>query len=149
MSERQSNPESNPEKQRRLTDNCDNCNQDYELTPENTELYYYITQDDCTHLLCTCPNCNYKTRIFIGDETFGQAVENGIEPIVKKNAPQGIYEKWLELNGVQLPPTYELTNRHEATVRKFGDALLAIPDELFWDNIEAETDRPHPQKWID
>lgn len=146
----QSSPENSPERKRRLTDNCDTCKKDYELTPNNSFLFHYAGQDECDNMLCKCPHCKAQIRIFIGEDTFMAAIDNGIEPICDdRNAPEDIYSRWCRLMGIELPKTYELTDRHEATIRKFGENLLAIPDEVFWDNIEAETDRPFPQKWID
>lgn len=143
--------ENNPEKNHPpLRDNCDRCKEDYDLTPDNTELYHYSSQDELDNIVCACPNCSYRTVIFIGKQTFEIAVARGITPNCDdKNAPEEVYEMWRELKGFELPKTYELTNRHEALVHKFGEALMAMPDEIFWDNIEAETDRPYNEKWID
>lgn len=152
MSEQAPIPQNNPEKKKnqRITDNCDTCKKDYELTPNNTFLFHYAGQDELDNMFCTCPHCKSKIRIFIGEDTFRQAIDNGIEPICdEKYAPEDIYERWARLQGIEFPKTYELTDRHEATVRKFGESLLAIPDAVFWDNIEAETNHPYNQKWID
>lgn len=148
MSELQSNH--NPEKERKpLIDNCDGCDQDYELTAGNTILNHYSTQDECDHLICNCPNCGYVTMMFIGEKTFQQAVDNGIHVQVEKNAPRNVYDGWAELHEINAPKTYELTNRHEAIIRKFGDTIMNMPPEIFWDNIEAPTEKPYPLRWID
>lgn len=150
MSEIQSTPNSNPEKQRRITDNCDTCKKDYELTPNNTFLFHYAGQEELDNMFCTCPHCKSKIRIFIGDDTFRQAVDNGIEPICDdKYAPEDLYKKWCALNGIELPKTYELTDRHNKLIGHFGLTMANMPDDLLYDELTSDHGRPHPTRWID
>lgn len=147
----QSNPENSPEKKQKevpLTDDCSKCNKRYALTKENTYMFHYTNDEGKDNLYCVCPNCDHRTRIFIREETFEAAVNNGIGLGVEKYAPEGVYNDWSQLQGIVPPETYELTNRHEAIIRKFGETILAIPDDMFWDNIEDDTQKPYPQKWI-
>lgn len=148
MSERLENDNTPEKKQVPLTDDCDGCEKRYALTDRNAYLFHYSDQDELDHLYCVCPNCNYRCRMFINEATFQTAVDNGIGLSVEKYAPDHIHAMWLELNGYTPPATYELTDRHEALIHRFGEAIVAMPPELFWDNIEAETDKPYPLRWI-
>lgn len=148
MEQQHGNPE---KKQPPLWDNCDNCSTDYELTPKNTAARLYPKQEECSYLFCVCPNCNFRTRIFCGPETLEQAATLGIEIHADEMyAEPDIYHSWLDLNGIELPKTYELTNRHEAIVRRFGEIILSAPNEHLYDLItDTGYNKPHPQKWID
>ncbi len=152
MSEQAPSGGNTPEKKRKevpLTDDCSRCEKIYPLTADNAYLFHYSNEKESKdNLYCVCPHCDYRTRIFIGEETFKTAVDNGIGLGVEKYAPEGAYDDWYELRGFVKPDTYELTDRHEAIIRKFGETILAIPDDLFWDTIEDDTQKPYPQKWI-
>lgn len=144
--------EMNHEKEKKippLYDDCSGCKERYQITANNSAAYHYEKQSECDFLLCVCPNCNFKTRIFINEHTMGIVRDNAI-PVLEHEpyADENIYSDWLELNEIELPNTYELTDRHEETVRKFGETLINMPNELFWDNIEAEQPRPYPERWI-
>lgn len=143
-------PNNNPEKrQGPLTDNCDKCGEDYELTPDNTVLLGYSVDDHMDNVICRCPHCSWRTRIFIGRNTFAQAVNNGIEPIIEKYAGNAVVNDFEELRGMERIETYELTNRHEAIIHRFGEIILAMPDQMLYDGFHDETNKPYPQKWID
>lgn len=130
-----------------LTDNCDGCQTDYKITPDNGKIVHHAEQPECDYIICSCPNCNYRTMIFINDTTFEHGVRTGLDLEVNKYADENTYKWWTEVKGIQLVKTYELTDRHEAIIRKFGENILAIPDDVFWDNIEAESSRPYPEMW--
>lgn len=46
-------------------------------------------------------------------------------------------------------PRYELTDRLEELVQKFGRALTNMPTDLLYDEITTPTNRPYPERWID
>lgn len=141
----------NPEKQKPtpLYDDCGECEQRYQLTNENSAAYHYGKQSECDFMLCVCPHCSGRTRIFIGPETLAEARNNDITVLETEDyADQNIYLTWCGLMGIELPKSYELTNRHEAIIRKFGETLLNIPDDLLMDGFESDHEKPYPQKWI-
>jgi hypothetical protein len=132
-----------------ITDKCDGCGVGYYITSFNGLIYHFEGQPECDYLFCACPECNYRTRIYVNQRTIDNARCLGIPEDNKDKYPdEGIYREWCAVVGIELPSTYELTPRHEETIRKFGDALLTIPDELFWDGIESEHGRPFPETWI-
>ena len=141
-----------PEKKKSgpLTDDCSKCGEIYTLTPENTVLNHYSTDDNMDNLICRCPHCQWRTRIFIRENTFEQAVNEGIPLIAEKYAGEAVVNDFQELMGMVPVETYELTNRHEAIIRRFGEVVLSTPDEHLFDLI-ADTGygKPHPLKWID
>ena len=67
------------------------------------------------------------------------------EPYADDNA----YSDWLDVKGIELPKTYELTDRHEKLIGAFATALATIPDEYLYDLIVDDGyDKPYPQRWI-
>ena len=142
----------NPEKQQEPTplfDDCLNCEKRYQITKENSGGMYFPKQPECSYLLCCCPNCGNKTRIFSSQHVMDLAVENGIYIMDEQPyADENIYSDWLELMGIELPKTYELTPRHEEIIRKFGETLLNMPDDLLYDCITDEGDTPYPMRWV-
>lgn len=140
----------NPEKKKNaLTDNCDNCSEDYDLTPDNTVVLHYTVDTKMDNLICHCPHCKYRTRIFIGKDTLDQAVSFGIQLNVNKYAHPTIVSDYEGLYGMKPVETYELTNRHEAIIHKFGKTVLAMPDQMLYDGFHDPTDKPYPLRWND
>lgn len=142
----------NPEKKKNaLTDNCDRCGEDYELTPDTVDVLLSYTVD--THmgnLICTCPNCSHKTRMFIGKETTEQAVQNGIPLTMHKYAHPVVVNDFQQLRGMEAVETHELTNRHEALIHRMGEILVAVPDDHLYDClVDTNYAKPHPLKWTD
>ena len=133
-----------------IFDDCSNCETRYQLTAMNTAGRLYPKQPDCNYLLCVCPNCKYRTRIFCNETTLEVAALNGIEvfddePYADDNA----YSDWLDVKGIELPKTYELTDRHEKLIRHFGEVVMNMPDALLYDEITSDDHgKPHPQRWI-
>ena len=151
MSEHEQNQNQNPEKKKpaAMYDDCSRCETRYKITPDNSALYLYTKQPECTFLYCVCPKCDFRTRIFVGKETVQLSVDTGLRIIAEDYAGENVYSDWIELKGIELPRTYELTNRHEALIQKFGEALLSMPDQMLYEGFHDETDNPYPQKWID
>jgi hypothetical protein len=131
-----------------LTDNCDRCEETYDITPSNGKIVHHANQPECDYIHCTCPHCEYQTMIFIGDNSFEQGVNSGLDVQVNKFASVETHAWWMQIKGIVEPKTYELTDRHEALVKKFGENILAIPDSVFWDNVEAPTEHPYPNLWV-
>lgn len=147
MSERQPNPEK--KKAQPLFDDCNNCEKRYQLTNANAGARHYPKQPECDYLLCICPHCKTKMRIFCGQETIQDARDNNL--VVIEDEPYAepeIYDAWIRVNGIELPKTYELTDRHEEIIRKFGETLLNIPPDLLIDGFESEHSRPYPMRWV-
>lgn len=133
-----------------LYDDCSKCEKRYQITKENSGGMYFTKQPECSYLLCRCPNCGNNTRIFCNEHVIQIAQENDIyimdsEPYADDN----IYSDWLELMGIELPKTYELTDRHEALIEKFGQTVMNMPADLLYDEItDMNQPKPHPQRWI-
>ena len=141
----------NPEKQARpIFDDCSNCEQRYQITNENSAGRLYRKQPECNYLLCVCPNCKNKTRIFCNETTLEMAALNDIHVFDDEDwADDNIYSDWLDLKGIELPQTYELTHRHEQLIGRFAKALAETPDEYLYDLIVDEGyGKPHNQRWI-
>ena len=137
------------EKPEPIYDTCDNCEQEYQITSENALVYHFGKQPECDFIICACPDCKQPIRIYIDEESLQQARNNGLS--VEESEPYAddeTYELWCGLYGIELPKVYELTNRHEALIHKFGETLLNIPDSLFWDSIEADPGTPYPLRWV-
>lgn len=143
MSEYEREPSPEP-----LFDTCDNCEKKYQITNKNALAYHFDKQPECDFIVCACPNCKQPVRIYIGSDSLEQARTNEIDIEVQTYADDETYELWCGLNGIELPKTYKLTDRHEALIHKFGETLLNIPDSLFWDNIEGDTGKPFTQRWV-
>lgn len=145
MSER--SPEQQPKKEV-LTDTCDGCGVKYRLTKQNAEGRHYEGQQDCDYILCSCPKCSFRTRIFVSQHVMKLAIEAGITVVDEEPyADEETYQGWLRVNNIELPKSYELTDRHEAIIHKFGEAVLNMPDQLLYDGFHDETDRPYPNRW--
>lgn len=142
-------PEKEPQIQP-IFDDCSNCDKRYQLTAMNSAGRLYPKQPDCSYLLCVCPNCKYRTRIFCNETTLEMAALNGIE--VYDDEPYAepeIYTSWLDVKGIELPQTYELTDRHERLIGQFATTLANCPDGLLYDLITDDNQgRPHPQRWV-
>lgn len=42
---------------------------------------------------------------------------------------------------------YELTDRHERLVKHFGETMLAMPDDLLYDELTSGHNHPHTEMW--
>ena len=132
-----------------LTDNCDGCGTDYYITSFNGLIYHFEGQPDCDYLFCACPECNYRTRIYINQTTVENARALGIpEDNTNRYAPDMIYREWCDVRDVKLPPVYELTPRHEETITRFGQSILNMPDDLLNEGWGDDTSRPYPERWV-
>lgn len=142
-------PESEPKPQP-MFDDCANCDKRYQLTPANSAAYHYRKQPECDFLLCLCPHCQQKIRMFCQPETIELARQNGLTVLEEEDyADQEIYQAWMSVNDLKLPETYELTDRHEELIRKFGETMLGMPADLLYDELtDINQPKPHPQRWI-
>ncbi len=135
-----------------LTDNCSGCNETYELTTNNSRIYTFDDHPECGFIYAVCPCCDYRTRIHLDSESIQSARNTGLGETITPETPPQIYQGWLDMKGIKLVETHELTPRLEETVRKFGSTVNAILDqdpELFWQEMN-DPERPHtmPERWI-
>lgn len=149
MSEIQKNPETNPAP-KPIFDDCSGCDQRYQLTAMTANGVIYPKQPECSYLMCRCPNCGYKTQIFCNETTIEMAALNGIDiEGDEMYAPDDIYKSWLEVKGIELVETYQLTARHEKLIGQFATSLANTPDEYLYDLITDDGyGRPHPLRWV-
>ena len=134
-------------------ESCDNCNHEYDFSPEVATLNLFINDPMCNFIMAVCPQCGVNTRIFLtGDAIVHIISECKLGFSLASDATDELKAAAKSLYGepdevaVQVE-TYELTDRQEQAISGFGSALEAIPDELFWDCINDDTDRPYPQDW--
>ena len=143
---------SNPEKKKfnPLTDDCSKCGEDYDLTPENTILNHYQVDNHMDNLICRCPHCAWRTRIFIQEDTFKAAVQAGIPVHADKYAPEPAVNDFEELREMKRVETFELTNRLELVMARAAKTLSETPDEHLYDLItDTGYSKPYALKWID
>jgi hypothetical protein len=115
--------EQEPNREQHLVDCCDNCGQDYDLTPNNTALRKFNKKPECNYLYAVHTECNQHTIIFVGDETTEVALVAGI-PFVEDDYPEEEeYERWLEANGIELIKEQEISPRQENFIKYFGYLL--------------------------
>jgi hypothetical protein len=115
--------EQEPRKEQHLTDCCDNCEQDYDLTPNNTALRKFNKKPECNYLYTIHADCSNPTIIFIGSETTEVALEAGI-PFVEDDYPEEEeYDRWLKVNEIELIKEHELSPRQENFIKYFGYLL--------------------------
>lgn len=106
-----------------LVDCCDNCEQDYDLTPNNTALRKFNKKPECNYLYTIHTECSNPTIIFIGSETTEVALEAGI-PFVEDDYPEEEeYDRWLKVNEIELIKEQELSPRQENFIKYFGYLL--------------------------
>lgn len=137
----------------------------YELTPETTCIYLHEGDDiGYDHIFMeveTDPEQEAAGVAFfrecIGnfDEVVGFLRDRDyafVEKQTVSNFDKEMYHNYFGQDhyppNIYRVPTYELTDRHERLIRAFGEALLNIPEDLFWDGIENDTERPYPEKWV-
>lgn len=167
MSERMNfNPEQEPQKN--LMDDCSGCGERYLLEPATVDRAYWFA-DSPRHSFaqCQCPNCNYRTIIFLDDFGREALTQHGVEINEKiTTPPQNVIDVRAEVDAQNKPeddepelpedyeevPTYELTPRLEATVERFGrhicDTLDNVPD-IFWDEMNSpQPPTTMPLRWI-
>lgn len=143
--------ESNYEKEPKpepITDVCDECGEEYTLTSGNSLAYHFEKQQECDFVVCACPDCKVPIRIYINEYDFGRARGSGIEVREGVYADDETYELWCKLYGIELPEVYALTDRHEALIHKFGEAVMNMPYGMLMDFMGDDTDKPYPLRWV-
>ena len=141
----------------------------YECTPDNTSVYTHEGDDkDYDHIFLvesTDPEEAEAGVAFFREtiSNFDDVIElmrqrnySFVEKETVSNFDREMYHAYFGKD--HLPPhqqrsidsvrSYELTERHEELIRAFGASLLNIPEDLFWDGMEGETDRPYPNRWV-
>jgi hypothetical protein len=165
MSERMNNPEKEPRK--RLVDDCSGCGERYVLESGTVDQAYWFA-DSPRHSFarCQCPNCNYRTIIFLDEYGKEALIQHGVDiNETMTTPPQTVIDVRAELDARYKPkdaeepeddyvelPTYELTPRLEAVVERFGrhicDTLDNVPD-IFWDEMNSpQPPTTMPPRWI-
>jgi len=143
----------NPEQELpQWSDTCSRCEQEYPLTPQNTLYVYFEKQEECSYLVCKCTHCGSNTMIFDESISPNDALARDIMvDDADRHAPDEIYKSWLQVKGIELPQSYEITDRHEKLVTKFGENMNALLDnapDIFWGEMnEPNSFRPYPQRW--
>jgi len=146
MSEQEQTPE---KKYPRLYDNCNDCEQDYDLTPENTSLHLHEVNDDCDYARMTCDHCQRPWIMFGLSEDFVlNAVRHGIDPEFRKFPDNKVLTARLGQLGITLAQQHELTPRHELLISVFEETLQNCPDDMLFDLITDENIQPYPPRWI-
>lgn len=105
--------EYNKEKNPHLYDNCSHCENDYDLTPDNTALRKFNKQSECNYLYTVCPHCEGHSQIFCGEETTDEVIKAGISVVEEDYADQEEYQIWLEVNEIKLIEPQEISSRQE------------------------------------
>lgn len=146
MSEKQNSPEQQPKP---LHDNCNGCNEDYDLTPETAELHLHKVNPDCDHLLMSCPHCGTKTALFgINEDTIQRAIDTGIDPEFHKYPNDSLLKMRLGYLGIELVRPVELSPRHEKLIDQFETVIETTPDEHLYDLVvDLGYNQPYPQRW--
>ena len=128
----------------RLYDNCNNCEEDYDLTPDNCALFMYDAEPDCNYMYCHCPNCSSNFIMFIGVDTALNAVRHGIDPEVARFAPDKIKKARLDLLGIELVQPKKLTDRQEGYVHRLGEIVSRMSAHDLMEEMLLPNDyRPH------
>ena len=107
-------------------DNCDGCNKD---TPITAETAYIVNFRRCfgNFILNECVHCGQKTRLFLQDDIQKDFEKRGIPVANTDQIPDPDFvESYLDLHGIPLPETKELTPRQEDYVATRGLYLQTI-----------------------
>lgn len=107
-------------KPRKLYDTCENCDEDYDLTPKNAGVMIYSKQKECSYCIAVCPHCNNQTRIFVSEEVLNEIIEYGLPMAMQEYADDNIYSDFLDAYEITLPKQHELTPRQEKLVNNTG-----------------------------
>jgi uncharacterized Zn finger protein len=110
----------------KITDNCDHCGQDTEITKETAHIAN-LTRCFGNFVLNRCTNCGEKTRLFVDESTQGQFERIGlsVSDIDQIPGPEFI-ESYLKVAEIPLPEEKELTPRQEDYVATRGLYLQSI-----------------------
>ena len=133
----------------RLFDNCNNCEQDYDLTPENTSMHLHEVNPDCDYVRMTCDHCKHNWIMFgLSEDFVKRVVEHGIDPEMRKYPRDDVITARLGQLGIELVQPVEITPRHELLISTLAETLQNCPDELLYDFITDEnTNKPYPPRW--
>ena len=156
-----------------MTFTCDKCQGEYDASKANAVAHIYVKDSRCNHIEARCTHCGTREVIFLGPHRIEEVIRSGdLPPSVAAEAGADLRVRaenaWAAAErGDRLdetPPAagmsqtvvqgellqrYELTARHEDLLAAFGETLENIPDDLFWDGLQSEHDRSHPERWTD
>jgi hypothetical protein len=106
-----------------LGDNCDHCQLDYTFDDGTDYLVIYPKAQQYSHIRTVCPNCQSIEHIFIGHQTIGVVIAQGILPIHADELlpPLEVVGLYDELEGkadeaqeADMPDNDSLTDYHES-----------------------------------
>ena len=113
-------------KEPEFRDNCDGCNEDTPITKESA---YIVNFTRCfgNFVLNKCIHCGRETRLFLSDEVEEDFARQGI-PVANTDQipPPDFLERYLDLMGIPLPESKELTPEQEDYVATRGLYLQTI-----------------------
>ncbi len=112
------NPEQN--KNPHLYDNCDHCEEDYDLTPENTAIRMFTKKPECDYVFAVCPHCSGRTRIYPQTTTLEALISIGITPVIDDYPDQEEYLSFCHVYGIELIEPKELTPRQDRYINNHG-----------------------------
>lgn len=140
----------------------------YECVPERTSIYLHGEEHKgYDHIFIIQDNEDSDPEDDVGFAFFREVVGNFDEFVTElrrrdfafvekqevSNFDKEMYYQYFgryePLPPVVEPKTYELTDRLEELVQKFGRALTNMPTDLLYDEITSDHGRPHPERWID
>lgn len=106
-----------------LTDNCSHCEEDYDLTPNNTALRNFTKKPECNYLYAICTCCGGQTQIYIQKETTEAVLAAGIPSEEDEYPQQDEYLQWCEVHDIKLIEPHEISPRQENFIKYFGYLL--------------------------
>jgi hypothetical protein len=145
-----------------MTLTCDRCAGEYEARAGSAVAHVFVKDSRCNHLEARCWHCGTTEVVFLGPHRLQDAVRAGrLEVELKAEAPSSLRLRaeraWAAAEAeapdgdadVRAPRQHDLTPRHERLVESFGETLTSIPDDLLWEELQADHDRDHPERWTD
>lgn len=139
-----------------MRENCNACNQDYDITTSNAVLHLFIEDFMANHVEAKCP-CGNVEVIFTTPAGFLQLMQEcklGItlhlhaDDALRARANTAWGRHGQEAADNASLPTYDLTERMEQDIAGFASSVEAMPIELFWTFIEDETNHDRPDRWV-
>ena len=59
------------------------------------------------------------------------------------------YHAYFNRDPLAEPKTYPLNHRQETLIKKLGETMAAMPDDLLYDELTSEHGHPHPDRWAE
>ena len=144
--------------------NCDSCGGEYDVASANASARVYLENVECNHIEVRCSHCGAVEVIYLRPHRLEKAIrESNLPTTIRASASQELRDRaaraWAEAEASARPGpnigaelavrTYDLTNRHEVLLRSFAVTLENMPTELLFEELRAEHERRHPERWVD